>query len=59
MVGEDRTHARLSNINSYVRRSKGDKAPFELAEAKFGRGFCEALRIRKVDKKKVRLLPAI
>ena len=49
----------FSNINSYVRRSKGDKTPFELAEAKFGRGFCEALRIRKVDKKKVRLLPAI
>ena len=49
----------FSNINSYVRRSKGDKTPFELAEAKFGRGFCEALRIRKVDKKKVRLLAAI
>ncbi len=29
----------FSNINSYVRRSKGDKTPFELAEAKFGRGF--------------------
>ena len=49
----------FSNINSYTRLSKGDKTPFELAEAKFGRGFCEALRIRKVDKKKVRLLPAI
>ena len=49
----------FSDINSYVRRSKGEKAPFELAEAKFGRGFCEALRIRKVDKRKVRLLPAI
>ena len=49
----------FSNINSFVRLSKGDKTPFELAEAKFGRGFCEALRIRKVDKKKVRLLAAI
>ena len=31
----------------------------QLAEAKFGMGFCEALNIRKIDKKKVRLLPAI
>ena len=49
----------FSNINSFVRLSKGDRTPFELAEAKFGRGFCEALNIRKIDKKKVRLLPAI
>ena len=49
----------FSNINSYTRLSKGDKTPFELAEARFGRGFCDALNIRKVDKKKVRLLPAI
>ena len=41
----------FSNINSYTRLSKGDKTPFELAEARFGRGFCDALNIRKVDKK--------
>ena len=59
MVGEDRTHARLLRHQLLRPAVEGRQNPFELAEAKFGRGFCEALRIRKVDKKKVRLLAAI
>ena len=46
----------FSNINSYVRKSKGDKTPYDLVRARFGEGFLNAIHIRRIPNKKVRLL---
>ena len=48
-----------SNINSYVRKGKGDRAPYDIVRRKFGEGFLKGIGIRRVPKKKVRLLPII
>ena len=49
----------FSNINSYVRKSKGDKAPYDLVRAKFGKPFLDAINIRRIDNKKVKLTQLI
>ena len=46
-----------SDINSYVRGSKGDQTPYDLLQRRFGKVFLDAIGIRRVPKKKVRLLP--
>ena len=45
----------FSQINSYVRKSKKDRTPYELVERKFGKEFLDAIGIYKVQKKKVAL----
>lgn len=47
------------DINSTIRASRGDRTPYEIAERALGRGFLDALRVRKVDRRKVRLDPLI
>ena len=49
----------FDNINSLVRVGKGDRTPSEAAERAFGKAFLEALGIKKIDKRKVRLAPLI
>lgn len=49
----------FSNINSYVRKSKGDKTPYELFVKRFGEGAAKRLGIRQIPKEKVRLKPVI
>ena len=49
----------FDNINSLVRAGKGDRTPSEAAERAFGKAFLEALGIKKIDKRKVRLAPLI
>ena len=51
--------AAFDNINSLVRVGKGDRTPSEAAERAFGMAFLEALGIKKIDKRKVRLAPLI
>lgn len=49
----------FSNINSYVRKSKGDKTPYDLVRAKFGKAFLDAINIRRIHNKKVKLTQLI
>ena len=49
----------FSNINSYIRKSKGDKTPYDLARARFGKAFLDAINIRRIDNKKVKLTQLI
>jgi IS30 family transposase len=49
----------FSNINSYVRKSKGDKTPYDLVRAKFGKPFLDAINIQRIDNKKVKLTQLI
>jgi hypothetical protein len=49
----------FSNINFYPRKSKGDKTPYDLVRRKFGVAFLDAIGIRRIEKKKVRLLTII
>ena len=51
--------AAFDNINSLVRAGKGDRTPSEAAERAFGKAFLEALGIKRIDKRKVRLAPLI
>lgn len=46
----------FSHINSYVRHSKKDKTPYDLVKSKFGQAFLDAIHIRKIPNKKVKLL---
>lgn len=45
----------FSNIDSYVRGSKGDRTPYDMVERKFGKAFLEAIGITRIPSKKVRL----
>ena len=45
----------FSNINSYVRKSKGDRTPYDLVKAKFGKAFLDQIGIRRIPNKKVKL----
>lgn len=49
--------AMYSNINSYVRKSQGDRTPYDVMRRKFGKAFLDAIGISRVPKKKVRLVP--
>ena len=49
----------FSNINSYIRKSKNDKTPYELVKEKYGVEFLNAINIKEINKKEVKLLPII
>ncbi len=49
----------FSNINSYIRKSKGDKTPYDLVRKKFGKEFLDKIGIKRIANKKVRLKPII
>jgi IS30 family transposase len=46
----------FSNINSYVRKSKKDSTPYDLVLKKFGKEFLDAIGIKRIPNKKVKLL---
>ncbi len=52
---QDRVDDIFSNINSYVRQSKKDRPPYDLVRARFGKDFLDAIHIRRIPNKKVRL----
>ena len=54
-LSQDKVDEIFSNINSYVRSSKGDRTPYDLVKAKFGKDFLKAINIRRIPNKKVRL----
>ena len=45
----------FSHINSYVRASKGDKTPYDLVKARFGKEFLDLINIVRIPNKKVKL----
>jgi transposase, IS30 family len=45
----------FSNINSYVRASKNNATPYDLVKARFGKAFLDAINIKRVPNKKVKL----
>jgi IS30 family transposase len=45
----------FSNINSYVRKSKKDSTPYDLVLRKFEKEFLDAIGIKRIPKKKVKL----
>jgi IS30 family transposase len=47
----------FSHINSYSRKSLGDKCPYNLVKRAFGTGFLKAINIRKINPKDVCLKP--
>lgn len=49
----------FSNINSYVRKSKGDQTPYDLFVKRFGKETADKLNIKRIPNKKVRLLAII
>ena len=52
---QEQVNYMFSNINSYVRKSKGDKTPYDIVLRKFGKAFVDSIGITKVEKKKVDL----
>lgn len=49
----------FSNINSYIRESKGNQTPYDLVRAKFGQSFLDKINIKRIPNKKVKLLSVI
>ena len=49
----------FSHINSYVRQSKGNKTPYDLVKARFGKPFLDLINIVRIPNKKVKLLPIV
>lgn len=49
----------FSNINSYVRKSKGNQTPYDLVKKEFGKDFLDVIGIRRIPNKKVRLTQII
>jgi transposase, IS30 family len=49
----------FSNLNSYIRKSKGDKTPYDLVKARFGQAFLDKINIRRIQNKKVKLRPIV
>ena len=45
----------FSNINSYVRKSLGNRTPYDVVKKKYGNQFLDNINIKKVELKKVRL----
>ena len=45
----------FSNINSYIRKSKGNQTPYDLVKRKFGKEFLDAINIKRIPNKKVKL----
>ncbi len=49
----------FSHINSYVRQSKGNKTPYDLVKARFGKPFLDLINIVRVPNKKVKLVSIV
>ena len=49
----------FSNINSYVRKAKGNKTPYDLVKQRFGQAFLDTIGIRRIPNKKVKLTQLI
>lgn len=49
----------FSHINSYVRKSQQGQTPYDLVKQRFGIEFLNAIGIKRIPKKKVRLVPII
>lgn len=43
----------FSNINSYIRKSKKDKTPYDMVSKKFGKAFLDTIGIRRIPNKLV------
>lgn len=56
-ITQEILNEQFSNINSYVRKSKNDATPYELMEKEFGKEFLDLIGIKKIDKRKVKLVP--
>lgn len=56
---QEKVNELYSHINSYVRKSKNDRTPYDLVKKRYGVEFLEAIGIKRIPKKKVRLLPLI
>lgn len=59
LLTQDKIDEMFSNINSYVRKSQGDKTPYDLVKKKFGKEFLDKIGIKRIANKKVRLRPII
>lgn len=49
----------FSNINSYIRKDKGDKTPYDLMKRRYGQDFLDAIGINRIPNKKVKLTQLI
>ena len=49
----------FSHINSYVRESNENRTPYDLAAARFGEGFMEAIGIKRIPARDVLLKPSL
>ena len=56
---QDLVNEVFSNINSYVRKGKGDKTPYDLMKRRFGQSFLDIIGIRRIPNKKVKLTQLI
>ena len=56
---QDQVDNVFSHINSYVRKSLNNSTPYELVLRKYGKQFLDAINIKRISKKKVRLRPII
>jgi len=45
----------FSHLNSYIRQSRGDRAPYDLVKDKFGKDLLDKLNIQRISNKKVKL----
>ena len=52
---QEKVNDMFSNINSYIRKSKKDSTPYDLVLRKFGKEFLDAIGIKRIPKKKVKL----
>lgn len=56
---QEQVNELYSHINSYVRKSKNDQTPYDLVRKHHGVEFLDAIGIKRIPKKKVRLQPII
>lgn len=56
---QERVNSVFGGVNSITRASKGHRTPCETAEQAMVKAFLDALGVRKLDKRKVRLQPII
>lgn len=49
----------FSNINSYIRKGKGDKTPYDLMKRRYGQDFLDVIGIKRIPNKKVKLTQLI
>jgi transposase, IS30 family len=49
----------FSHINSYTRKSKQDKTPYDLVKARFGKSFLNSINIVRIPNKKVKLIAIV